>query len=69
MGLVAIAGVPPRDMSGKLAVMGGCGCSAALGDDPPTEDQRSALTWISIGLLGVAIVGLCLIDAQPVRLR
>jgi hypothetical protein len=31
MNLVALAGVPQQDMSGKLVGVGGCGCSASAG--------------------------------------
>jgi hypothetical protein len=67
MNLVAIAGVPPADLSGKLVGMGGCGC--ALGETPPTADQRNALDWAAVGFWGVALVIGYYLFREPARGR
>jgi hypothetical protein len=66
--LVAIAGVPPRDMSGKLVGVG-CGCRQGTGADaPPTPEQASALRWVGLGLLVVGAVGLYMVENPPARI-
>ena len=56
MNLVAIAGVPPSDMGGKLLGtpgFGGCGCG--MGETVPTDEQRAALNWSAIGFFSLAL--------------
>lgn len=67
--LIAIAGVPPTDMSGKLVGVG-CPCAGGQGigaEDAmplPTEEQASAMRWTAVALLGLAAVGLWWMESR-----
>jgi len=56
--IVALAGIPPSEMSGKLIGVG-CPCMQGMGaDEPATEAQATSLRWVGLSLVGIVAVAL-----------